>query len=293
MSRPEPPYRLSTRLPESHKGTYGHCLLVGGSNGMAGAIALSGRAALRSGAGLVTVATSRQGWPVVAAFEPCYMTLALPMDREDSDFTTVQGLLADHPADVIGCGPGLGSHDTATMLAQWLYQSRTQPLVLDADGLNALATARADWKQHAGPRVLTPHPGEFRRMVDQPQAEVPELRKQAITWAGDHNVVLVLKGHQTLVTDGVAVYENKTGNPGMATGGTGDVLTGIITSLLAQGLSPWNAARLGVFVHGLAGDFAADKLGMVSLIARDLIDYLPLAFQEVIQTPRSSIGFVS
>lgn len=130
-------------------------------------------------------------------------------------------------------------------------------------------------------------------MIAQPQSEVSELRQQAASWAAEMNVVLVLKGHRTLVTDGVAVYENKTGNAGMATGGTGDVLTGVITSLLAQGITPWNAARLGVYVHGLAGDLAADKLGMVSLIARDLIDYLPLAFQEVIQTPRTPIGFVS
>lgn len=293
MARPEPPYRLAPRLPESHKGTYGHCLLVGGSEGMAGAVALSGQAALRSGAGLVTVATCSRCAPIVAAFEPCYMTRGFPIAEQEGDVATIQESLANHPADAIGCGPGLGDQRRAKELAQWLYQTRTPPMVLDADGLNGLVSLGTDWRQHAGPRILTPHPGEFRRMIAQPQSEVSELRQQAASWAAEMNVVLVLKGHRTLVTDGVAVYENKTGNAGMATGGTGDVLTGVITSLLAQGITPWNAARLGVYVHGLAGDLAADKLGMVSLIARDLIDYLPLAFQEVIQTPRTPIGFVS
>lgn len=292
MSRHEPPFFLSPRAAESHKGTYGHCLLVGGSTGMCGAVGLAGRAALRSGAGLVTIATPRHCVDVVASFEPCYMTLGLALDETETDVASVQSVLSHRSTDAIGCGPGLGTSEAAQEVARWLYQTSECPLVLDADGLNSLSATQTDWSKHAGPRVLTPHPGEFRRMVQDPQAEVVSLRERAASWAAEQNVVLILKGHHTLVTDGIASYVNPTGNPGMATGGTGDVLTGIISSLLAQGLSPWNAARLGVFVHGMAGDLAADKLGTVALIARDLIDYLPFAFQEVIQTSRTTIGFV-
>jgi NAD(P)H-hydrate epimerase len=160
-----------------------------------------------------------------------------------------------------------------------MYQSLPQPMVIDADGLNCLARERIDLRNAAGPRVLTPHPGEFRRLLDPASLRTDHLRSTAPDWARDQGVVLVLKGHRTLITDGDHVFENLTGNPGMATAGSGDVLTGVLVALLGQGLDPLPAARLAVYLHGLAGDIGARELGQVSLIARDLIDYLPAAIR--------------
>ena len=150
--------------------------------------------------------------------------------------------------------------------------------MVDADGLNALATHADGLAGRNGPRIITPHPGEFRRLLKRDRLTDRDSVKCAEQIAKRHDLVVVLKGHRTLVTDGTTTTRNATGNPGMATGGSGDVLTGIITALLCQGLAPLAAARLGVHVHGLAGDLAAEELGQVSLIAHDLIRYLPKAF---------------
>jgi NAD(P)H-hydrate epimerase len=162
----------------------------------------------------------------------------------------------------------------------WLYRQVTQPMICDADALNALAH-RPDWvRQPGGARVFTPHPGEFRRLVPgDKHAPREELESQAQALAAEAGVVVVLKGHRTFVTDGRQSSHNTTGNPGMATGGSGDVLTGLITALVCQGLSAFDAGRLGVYLHGLAGDLAAAELGQVSLIASDLIRFLPQAFR--------------
>jgi NAD(P)H-hydrate epimerase len=155
-------------------------------------------------------------------------------------------------------------------------------MLIDADGLNALAAADDGLSQPAGPRILTPHPGEFARLAKTPPDAKPTRQQQvarAKEIAAEHKLVILLKGHRTIITDGSRMAENTTGNPGMATGGTGDVLTGIITALVCQGLSPFDAAVLGAHVHGLAGDLAAAELGQVSLIASDLLKYLPRAFQ--------------
>jgi NAD(P)H-hydrate epimerase len=247
---------------------------------MYGAIALAGRAALRSGAGLVTVATPSPCVEVVAGLEPCYMTLALPTDGEGRIVAAARDRLQAQPADAVACGPGLSQDRGVGPLVQWMYQTLPQPLVVDADGLNALAREGVDLRSAAGPRLLTPHPGEFRRLVGKPLSSISDLRRLAPAWAAQQRLVLVLKGHRTLITDGKDQCENTTGNPGMATGGTGDVLTGILVGLLGQGLDVLSAARLGVYLHGLAGDLAAAKLGQISLIARDLIDYLPAAFRQ-------------
>jgi NAD(P)H-hydrate epimerase len=153
------------------------------------------------------------------------------------------------------------------------------PLVLDADALNNLAGDLGPLKRYAGPLVLTPHPGEFARLAGSDVAAVQADRcDRAVRFAAEHGVVLVLKGNRTVVTDGRRVYVNTTGNPGMATGGTGDVLTGLTAALLGQGLETFAAAQLAVYLHGLAGDLARDRLGEVSLIASDLVEYLPRAF---------------
>src|SRR5262249_44946052 len=157
-------------------------------------------------------------------------------------------------------------------------QRLPQPLVLDADGLNALRNQTALLRGRTAPLILTPHPGEFARLLGTSVQTVQAQREGlAVRFAAEHGVILVLQGHHTIVTDGRRVYRNTTGNPGMATGGTGDVLTGLIAALLGQGLEPLAAAQLGVFVHGLAGDLARDDLGEVCLIASDLVQYLPRA----------------
>jgi NAD(P)H-hydrate epimerase len=184
----------------------------------------------------------------------------------------------------VAVGPGLGRSEVRTRIVQHLYERLPQPLVVDADGLNALAeTAQRNGRPplHPGPRILTPHPGEFARLANQKFSSRDEQIAVARQFAKDWDVVLVLKGQHTLITDGEQHALNPTGNPGMATGGSGDVLTGIITALVCQQMSPFDAAVLGCHVHGLAGDLAAVEIGQVSLIATDIIDYLPDAFLEL------------
>lgn len=274
---------LPPRSPESHKGDFGRALLVGGSRGMAGAIALAGMACLRSGAGLVKLATPTACLATVAGFEPSYMTAPLPEDAEGrialAARQTLLPLLAD--ATCIALGPGLGRTADLTQLVGWLYHSTPQPMVVDADALFALAQPGNERKPPAGPRILTPHPGEFARLAPDCGKTRDEQIQAAEQLAREWGVVVLLKGHRTLVTDGTRSAFNTTGNPGMATGGCGDVLTGIITALVCQRLSPFEAAVLGAHVHGLAGDLAAAELGEVSLVASDLVRYLPKALQAV------------
>lgn len=251
---------------------------------MSGSIGLAGKAALRSGAGLVTLAVPDSILDTVAAYDPCYMTLALPdATSPNSGVGAVDASVfwTNYQATSIGVGPGLGTGDGASALVRTLVEDCPLPLVLDADSLNIIAQTSINLGGATGPRIVTPHPGEFRRLVDQAQLDVQALRDHAVPWAAQNGVVLVLKGHHTIVTDGQQRFENPTGNPGMATGGSGDVLTGVITALLGQGLAPFAAAQLGVYVHGLAADLAADDLGMISLVASDLVRYLSPAFQHI------------
>lgn len=278
-----PLVKLPRRAPDSHKGNYGHALLVGGSRGMSGAIALSSLACLRSGAGLVTTATAEVAQASVAAHEASLMTKPLPCDAQGRIALAAHETLSEFlsAATAVGLGPGMGRSDELTELGGRLYEQVTQPLVVDADGLNALAKRLEVLSRAAGPRVLTPHPGEFGRLIGQKSIAPEERQTLALQFAKQHGLTLVLKGHQTVITDGERMALNGTGNPGMATGGTGDVLTGIITALLCQKLSPYDAGRLGCHVHGVAGDLAAAEQGQISLIASDLIKYLPMAWQLV------------
>jgi len=271
--------RLAPRARDSHKGDFGRALLIGGSRGMSGAIGLSGMAALRAGAGLVTLAIPDVIQPVVAGMEPSFMTTSLPADRAGRIAPRARGLIDTlrGPSTMLACGPGLGRSPGLIKLVEWLYRTTEQPLVLDADALNLLADMD-EWPRNAGPRILTPHPGEFKRLVGDTMLPEDEWEARAIEFAAERGIVLILKGHSTLITDGQEAYRNTTGNPGMATGGSGDVLTGVITALLGQGLRPMDAARLGVHVHGLAGDLAAAELGEVSMIASDIVRWLPMAF---------------
>jgi len=283
MNAPLP--HLPPRDPNAHKGDFGFVLIVGGSRGMAGAAALAGMAALRGGAGLVRVAVPDPCLDLVAAFEPSYMTVPLPSDDEGRIAAAACERIIGSVdwADVVALGPGLGRSEDLDQLVARLYREVSKTMVVDADALNALAAQPEVLTDHAGPRILTPHPGEFVRLVNEKSAKKPSRQQQeqaAVELAARTNTIVVLKGHHTLTTDGTHRHPNATGNPGMATGGTGDVLTGLTAAIAGQGLSPYDAARLGVHLHGLAGDYAADEYGEISMVATDVIDCLPDAFEE-------------
>ena len=274
--------RLPPRADDSHKGHYGRALLIGGSRGMTGAIALTGMSTLRSGAGLATLAVPGVCLECVAGLDPCYTTIPLPCDP--------QGRVAEEAREQLielagrftaaALGPGLGRGDGLDRLVRTLYTTLTLPMVCDADALNALAQHPDGLSSPGGPRIMTPHPGEFNRLTGGSASGPKEREELAHELARSHGIVMVLKGHRTLVTDGTHHQHNQTGNPGMATGGAGDVLTGVITALLCQGLGPWDAARLAAHVHGLAGDCAARRLSMVAMTARDIADSLAEAWRE-------------
>lgn len=273
--------RLPPRADDGHKGTYGHVLIVAGSVGMSGAAVLSAGGALRGGAGLVTVATPEPVQPIVAVAQPCALTLGLATNAEGRMSAAAEQKLVPIAANypVLAVGPGLGNGLGTTEVVTALLTLTDRPIVLDADGLNCLGATHHALRRNA-PTVATPHPGEFARMIGGTVKEIQSGREtKAVEFAREMKLVLVLKGHQSLVTDGRRLYRNTTGNPGMATGGSGDVLTGLIAALVAQGLDAFSAGQLGVHLHGLAGDFARDDLGEVSLIASDLLTYLPRAFR--------------
>jgi ADP-dependent NAD(P)H-hydrate dehydratase len=274
---------LPPRPRDSNKGLFGSVLVVAGSRGMAGAAALCGAAALRSGAGLVRIGTPAEVQPTVASFEPSYMAYPLPCDENGGlHFEKAQAVLERliQTSSVVAVGPGLGQSDDIRQLVKFLIKSTSKPLVIDADGLNALVGQTELLSERTHPTIVTPHPGEFARLTGATIADVQSDRIGRATRlaALSGSLIVVLKGAGTVVTDGKRYYINTTGNPGMATGGTGDVLTGVIAALLAQNVKPFEAAQLGVFIHGLAGDVARDQNGEIGLIAGDLVDALPDAF---------------
>jgi len=276
---PRPP-----RPQAAHKGTFGRALIVAGSRGMSGAASLAGLGALRAGAGLVYVAVPESIVPVVAAVDPSYLTLPLPEDSLGRISLHAQDRLEENLQNMqaVAIGPGWGQSEELFALVRWMVQTIDQPLVIDADGLNALATMPEILSDAPIPRILTPHPGEFARLCKRDAGAINQHREEmAIEYADRHDVTLVLKGHETVVTDGHKVAVNRTGNSGMATGGSGDVLTGVIAGLLAQGLQAFDAARLGVYLHGLAGDFAAQRLSEEGLIASDLPRYVAQAWKSL------------
>jgi ADP-dependent NAD(P)H-hydrate dehydratase len=274
--------KLPPRQADGNKGNYGRVLVAAGCRGMSGAAVLCASAALRSGAGLVRLAVPAEILPQVTVANPCYTTAPLPEDDYGRfDRQAGEDLLALAEADdVIALGPGIGRSDGITGLVLMLMEQVKIPMVLDADAINGLRGNTKHLKNRPAPTILTPHSGEFARLLFSDVGAVQAQRQElALQFAAEHNVVLVLKGHQSIVTNGKQIYINTTGNPGMATGGSGDVLTGVIAALLGQGLKPFEAAQLGVYVHGLAGDLARDALGEVSLIATDLLQFLPPAFR--------------
>jgi ADP-dependent NAD(P)H-hydrate dehydratase len=274
--------QLPPRDRDAHKGDFGTALVIGGSRGMSGAAALAGMSALRGGAGLVRVAVPEVCLETVAGFDPCYTTIPLPCDSAGRIASAALPILREEAqkATVLALGPGLGRSPELEKLVGVLFVEIEKPMVVDADALNALAALPVELflDVHSGPRVLTPHPGEFARLIAK-KLDGEERQQAAVDLAAKSGCVILLKGHRTLITDGRRQALNETGNPGMATGGTGDVLTGLVAALMCQHLSPYDAARLAAHLHGLAGDLAAQVRGEVSLVARDLVEFLPQAFK--------------
>ena len=232
---------------------------------------------------MVSVAVPDRCLDIVASYDPNYMTIPVADDSTGRFASAAASTLAEillHATNV-GIGPGMAQSADITQIVAGLYESFGGPMVIDADALNAMAHHPDQLIAAAGPRILTPHVGEFRRLLGDSQATPSQCREKVKEFAAAHSVIVALKGNGTIVTDGTNTYVNRTGNPGMATGGSGDVLTGVITGLLGQGLSPLEAAVLGVHVHGIAGDVARDQYGELSMVAENIKNSLPTAFQSI------------
>ncbi len=263
-------------IATTHKGIQGHAMLIGGSYGKIGSICLSSKAAIKSGCGLVTAFIPKCGYDIVQIAVPEVMVLT---DDQDSCISNIHFNITP---DAIGIGPGLGQ-DIATQ--QGLYKFlkyNSIPLIIDADALNILAL-HSDWLSLLPPKtIITPHLKELERLIGKWNSEA-ELFEKTITFSKKHQLIVVMKGAPTYIVYGELVYQNTTGNAALATAGSGDVLTGIITSLLAQSYEPINATLLGVYLHGLTADIALPETGYQSFIASDIISYLGKAYLSLSQ----------
>lgn len=267
---------LPRRARDTHKGDYGKILLLCGSRGFTGAAALAARGALRTGAGLVYLAVPESIYAIEAVklSEP----VVLPLPEEDgmlceASLAKIGELLPKMDAVLFGSGTGIGPG--TEKILEFLLKNAECPLILDADGITLAARHKDILRDRLAPTILTPHDGEFARLkpIDAPRLD------QTMAMARELGAVVLRKGHRTLITDGTECWENQTGNPGMATGGSGDVLSGIILSLLGQGLQPLQAAAAGAWLHGAAGDLAAEKLGEYGMLPGDLVEELPRLLQ--------------
>lgn len=274
--------KLPARRPDSHKGDFGKVLVLAGSVGMTGAAYLTAKSALRAGAGIVTLGIPASLNPIMEVKLTCCMTYPLPELAEGgalgpASFDEVLALAKGF--ELVVAGPGLGRRDETQELVQRLIQALPHRLLLDADALYACRVDSSILRRKPE-TIVTPHPGEMAALIGSTAREVQEDRLQvASDFAKNHGLTTVLKGYQTVVTDGDRYYVNQTGNPGMATAGSGDVLTGLIGGLWAQGLAAFEAAQLGVYLHGKAGDFAKDEKGEASMIASDILTHLPAAIK--------------
>ena len=279
---------------DAHKGTFGTVMVVGGCPTMIGAPALCATAALRAGCGLVKIAATSNVLPTAIGIEPAATGVVISASSDDTQYNLDQ---ADpKQSAVLAVGPGMGpSPATAQLVANLLGGPR--PVVLDADGLHGLAATQQTRPANGPELVLTPHPGEFKKLacamgITADPAD-PQARPQAAArLAQAHQAVVVLKGYRTVVSDGHRQYINATGNPALATAGSGDVLTGLIAALMAQQMTPFDAAVLGVYLHGLAGDMWAQQFGPSGLTARDLAQWLPRAFHQHRGSTSASSGFI-
>jgi len=288
---------LPPRADNTHKGQVGRVVVLAGSRGMSGAACLAALGALRGGAGLVRVCTPASVQPIIAASEPCLMSVPLAEDARGRLAAAAAVEISESLkwADVAAVGPGLGQTGEIAGLVASVLTRFDGPVVLDADGLNSIATVANWWKPRAGrPTVLTPHPGEMARLragaglADHPISTDEERREAAVEFSRLSGAVVVLKGHRTVVAAESVAYVNTSGNAGMATGGMGDVLTGFIAALLGQGIPPFDAARLGAYAHGVAADLCAERIGPIGYLARDVAELLPAALA---QASRPRIGY--
>ena len=281
---------IDQRRPDANKGSFGHVLVVAGSLGKSGAAVMAARGALRVGAGLVSVALPNSLVPIIqqCVFEAMCIPSAESIDGTMGIGAEVELLKASGSMSACAIGPGLSTHFETVQVVRNFVQRLTIPAVIDADGLNALVGALDVLRKIKAPLILTPHPGEMGRLLGISSREVQKDRIGiASGFAVKYNVTLVLKGAGTVIaTPDGKVFINSTGNPGMATGGTGDVLTGMIAGLLAQGYTSTEAACLGVYLHGLAGDLAAGEKGEMAMIAGDLIEKIPQAIREISESPQ-------
>ena len=279
---------LHRRDRQAHKGIYGHCLIIAGSTGKTGAATLSANSAVRAGSGLVTLAAAESINSILEVKTTEVMTVPLPDSGNghlsSSAFQAIEKLLPGK--DAVALGPGLDRRPGTVALIHTLVETVTLPLVIDADGLNALAEDMSVLlRKKSHQVVLTPHPGEMSRMLGASIPDVEAIRiSVAQEFARKYDIYLVLKGARTIIAspDGIAAI-NGSGNPGMATGGMGDVLTGIIVSLLGQGYSTWDACRLGVFIHGYAADMVAVEKGEIGINASDVQEKLPYAYNQLLK----------
>jgi hydroxyethylthiazole kinase-like uncharacterized protein yjeF len=255
----------------THKGIQGHALIIGGSYGKMGAICLSSKAALKTGCGLVTAFIPKCGYEIVQISIPEVMVLTDVQEKFISNITF------DIVPQAIGIGPGIGQeHATQNALYEFLKTNKV-PLVIDADALNILSQNKA-WLSLLQPKtIITPHPKELERLIGKWNSE-PEKFEKTIAFSSQYHLIIVMKGAPTHIIDGNTIYENTTGNAALATAGSGDVLTGMITSLLAQSYEPVNAAILGVYLHGLTADIALPETGYQSFIASDVIANIGKAY---------------
>ncbi len=266
---------LKPRDPKAYKNTFGHALLYAGSQGMAGAAVLSARACLRSGVGLLTVCSPSCNNDILQISVPEAMTIASDDLYANTDLSRY---------NAVGAGPGLGQGDSQTAILEKLLKSSSYPMVLDADALNIIARSRYLLEYVPAGSVLPPHPGELQRLVGQ-ATDYDDMILKAKALATENGITVVVKGAPTvtIAPDGT-MYVNTTGNPGMATGGSGDVLTGMVLALLAQGYKSEQAALIAVYIHGLAGDIAARKLSMTAMTSADIADNLPQAWLQMTET---------
>ena len=281
------PQRLFKRKKDSSKKDFGHIFILAGSRGMTGAAILAAKAALRSGAGLVTLGIPESLVPVVSSHVVEVMSLPLAETSEGTLSNAAFGKVKEflRKSDVLLVGPGLSRNtQTQRLIRKAILESRIQTAI-DADGINAWAGFLDKFKvgisclplDKNDLRIITPHPGEMARLLEIKTKDIQNKRREiARSFAKEYNLIVALKGHHTIVAapDG-STYINKTGNSGMSTAGSGDVLVGIISALLAQGLGSFDAAKFGVYIHGLAGDLAAKEKTQLGLIASDIIDYIP------------------
>ncbi|MCP2605053.1 NAD(P)H-hydrate dehydratase [Candidatus Aminicenantes bacterium AH-873-B07] len=271
------------RKKDTHKGTYGHLFILAGSLGKTGAAIMAGKSALKIGAGLVTIGTPQSCLPIIARSMMELMTepLAETEKKTLSEKALEEVLILSKDKDALLIGPGITTHPSTSNLILNILEKIDKPVVIDADGLNILASRPEVLKNVKNNIVLTPHPGEFARLLKKTTKEILKNKiEYTREFATKYNVYLVLKGYKTLIaTPEGNVFVNPTGNPGMATAGSGDVLSGILGGLIIQQKNFLNAILAGIYVHGLSGDIASQKIGEKSLIARDLITYLPKAIK--------------